>query len=134
MKAIPAGAVGRCHVLVTPEVAIDFLGDEAARVLSTPHLIAHMEWAARNALLPYLDQGEDSLGTTVNIRHLAATPVGLAVEFTATVVGVNDRRVTFRVEARDERELVGEGTHERFVVNVAKFAARLPAKRNNLKS
>lgn len=131
MKAIPAGATGHYHLLVTPEVAIDFLGDEAARVLSTPHLIAHMEWAARNALLPYLDEGEDSVGTTVDIRHLAATPVGMAVEFTSTVVEVSDRRVKFRVEARDERELVGEGLHERFVVNVAKFAARLATKRKN---
>jgi fluoroacetyl-CoA thioesterase len=88
-----------------------------------------MEWAARNAITPYLDEQEDSVGTTVHIRHLAATPVGLAVEFSARVIEVNERRVLFRVEARDERELVGEGTHERFVIHKPKFIARLAAKR-----
>lgn len=129
MKAIPVGTVGRHPLLVTPEVAIDFLGADEARVLSTPHMIAYMEWSARNAIVPFLDENEDSVGTIVNIRHLAATPVGMAVRFTATVVEVDDRRVTFRVEAHDERELVGEGTHERFVVNIPKFIARLAGKR-----
>ncbi|MGB9610314.1 MAG: thioesterase family protein [Bryobacteraceae bacterium] len=129
MKEIPLGVRGRRHLLVTPETAIDFLGDERARVLSTPHLIAYMEWAARDALLPYLDENEDSLGTMVHVRHLAATPVGMSVEFTATVTGVEGRRVTFRVEARDEMELVGEGTHERFVADIPKLVSRLAAKR-----
>lgn len=129
MKEIPLGVRGRRRLLVTPETAIDFLGDERARVLSTPHMIAHMEWAARDALLPYLDENEDSLGTVVHVRHLAATPVGMSVEFTATVTGVEGRRVTFRVEARDEMELVGEGMHERFVADIPKLVSRLAAKR-----
>lgn len=129
MKEIPVGASGRRHLLVTPETAIDFLGDERARVLSTPHMIAYMEWAARDALLPYLDENEDSLGTMVHVRHLAATPVGMSVEFTATVTAVEGRRVMFRVEARDEAELVGEGTHERFVAEIPRLIARLAGKR-----
>lgn len=129
MKEIPLGACGRRHLLVTPETAVDFLGDERARVLSTPHMIAWMEWAARDALLPYLEENEDSLGTMVNVRHLAATPVGMSVEFTATVTAVEGRRVMFRVEARDEAELVGEGTHERFVADIPKLIARLAGKR-----
>jgi len=129
MKEIPVGATGRRHLLVTPETAIDFLGDERARVLSTPHMIAYMEWAARDARLPYLDPNEDSLGTLVNVRHLAATPVGMSVEFTATVTEVQGRRVLFRVEARDEKELVGEGAHERFIADVPRLIARLAAKR-----
>ncbi|MGJ5815018.1 thioesterase family protein [Paludibaculum fermentans] len=116
-------------LLVTPEVAIDFLGHEEARVLSTPHMIAYMEWASRNTIKHLLDENEDSVGTTVNIRHLGATPVGMSVTFTATVLEVVDRRIVFRVEARDEKELVGEGTHERFVINIPKFIARLAAKR-----
>lgn len=131
MKAIPVGAQERRRVLVTPETAIDFLGDERARVLSTPHMIGFMEWAARNALLPYLDEGEDSVGTMVHVRHLAATPVGMSVEFTATVKEVNGRRVLFHVEARDEKELAGEGTHERFVAEIARLASRLAAKRGS---
>lgn len=129
MNAVPLGAQGRHSLLVTPEVAIDFMGNDDARVLSTPHMIAYMEWAARNAIQPFLDQDEDSVGTVVNIRHLAATPVGMSVQFTATVLEVNDRRVFFRVEARDEKELAGEGTHERFVVNVPRLVAKLAAKR-----
>ena len=129
MNAIPIGTTGRHPLLVTPEVAIDFLGRDEARVLSTPHLIAYMEWAARNAIQPFLEAGEDSVGVTVQIRHLAATPVGMAVDFRAEVLEVNDRRVLFRVTATDEKELIGEGTHERFVINVQKFIARLAAKR-----
>jgi predicted thioesterase len=130
MNAIPIGTAGAHRLLVTPEVCVDFLGDEEARVLSTPHLIGHMEWAARNAIKPFLGEDEDSVGTLVNIRHLAATPVGMSVEFTATVVEVAGRRVLFRVEARDEKELAGEGTHERFVVSVPRLAAKLAAKRS----
>ncbi|HEY3443217.1 MAG TPA: thioesterase family protein [Paludibaculum sp.] len=129
MNAIPVGTTAHHPLLVTPEVAIDFLGADEARVLSTPHMIAYMEWAARNAIKPFLGENEDSVGATVNMRHLAATPVGMSVRFTATVLEVIDRRVVFRVEARDEKELVGEGTHERFVVNIPKFIARLAGKR-----
>ena len=100
-------------------------------MLFRSHLIGYMEWAGRNAIKPFLGEGEDSVGTLVNIRHLAATPVGMSVEFTATVVEVAERRVVFKVEARDEKELVGEGTHERFVVNVARLVAKLAGKRNS---
>jgi predicted thioesterase len=130
MKPIPVGTTGSHSLLVTPEVTIDFLGNDEARVLATPWLIGYMEWAARNALLPYLDEGEDSVGTVVEVKHLAATPVGMAVEFKATVIEVEDRRVVFRVEARDEKELAGEGRHERFVISVPRFISRLAAKRS----
>jgi predicted thioesterase len=129
MNDIPVGTTGQLPLLVTPEVAIDFLGHDEARVLSTPHMIAYMEWASRNTIKHLLDENEDSVGTIVNIRHLGATPVGMSVTFTATVIEVVDRRVVFRVEARDEKELVGEGTHERFVINIPKFIARLASKR-----
>jgi len=129
MKEIPVGTSGRQRLLVTPETAIDFIGNEQARVLSTPHMIAWMEWAAREAIRPWLDENEDSLGTVVEVRHLAATPVGMSVEFTATVEDVRGRRVRFRVEARDEKELVGEGFHERFVADIPRLVAALAAKK-----
>lgn len=129
MKPIPTGIAGSYSLLVTPEVAIDFLGTEEARVLATPFLIGYMELTARNAIRPFLDENEDSVGTTVNIRHLAATPVGMSVQFRAEVTAVEGRRVAFRVEARDETELIGEGTHERFVIDVPRFVAKLAAKR-----
>lgn len=124
------GSTASHQLLVTPELAIDFLGCDEARVLATPFLIGYMELTARNAIRPYLDANEDSVGTSVNIRHLAATPVGLSVCFFAEVTAVEGRRVVFRVEARDETEIVGEGTHERFVVDIPRFVTRLAAKRS----
>jgi fluoroacetyl-CoA thioesterase len=129
MNRIPVGAEGEQGLLVTPEVAIDFLGDDQARVLSTPHMIAYMEWACRNTIQPYLEPGQDSVGTVVNVRHLAATPVGMSVRFRARVAGVDGNRVQFELEAFDEKEKIGEGTHERFVIDVRRFAARLAQKR-----
>ncbi len=132
MNEIPVGTISGQPLLVTPEWAIDFLGDEDARVLSTPHLILWLEVTARNAVKPYLDEGYESVGTKVNIRHLAATPVGMSVRFTARVTAVDGSRVSFDLSARDEREIVAEGTHERFIVHVPRFAAKLAAKRKQL--
>ncbi len=129
MKPIPVGSAGSHPLLVTPEVAIDFLGTDEARVLATPFLIGYMELTARNTIRPYLEPDEDSVGTLVNIRHLAATPVGMSVQFRAEVTAVEGRRVVFRVEARDESELIGEGIHERFVINIPRFVTKLAAKR-----
>jgi predicted thioesterase len=129
MGNIPVGTKGEFQVLVTSEVAISFLGDEGARVLSTPRLIGFMEWTCRNAVLPYLEPGYDTVGTHVNVAHLAATPIGMNVTFTAEVIRVDGRRVEFRVEAHDEKEKVGEGTHERAIINIAKFATRLAEKK-----
>lgn len=128
MNGIPVGTKGHVDLLVTSDVAIDFLGVEEARVLSTPSLIMHLEMAARNAIKPLLEDGWDSVGTAVNVKHLAATPIGMHIRFEAEVIEVNERRVTFRVEAHDEKEKVSEGTHERFLVNVARFAGRVQSK------
>jgi len=115
-------------LLVTSEVAIDFLGTEAARVLSTPHLIGHLEMTARNSVKLLLDPGHDTVGTQVNVTHLAATPMGMNVTFRSEVLSVEDRRINFKVEAFDEKEKIAEGTHQRAIVNVAKFATRVAAK------
>jgi predicted thioesterase len=129
MNEIPIGAKGEEKLLVSSEVAIDFLGLEGTQVLSTPHMIGYMERTCRRAVLPLLATGYDTVGTHVNVSHLAAAPVGAVVTFTAEVTGVNERRILFRVEARDETELIGEGTHERAIINVARFATRLAAKK-----
>lgn len=128
MAEIPVGAKGEQKTLVTPEIAIDFLGLEGARVLATPHMIMLMEMTCRNLIKSFLEDDFDSVGTEVNVKHLAATPVGMSVTFQAEVLSVNDRRVLCRVEAFDEREKIGEGTHERFVINVPRFASRLAVK------
>src|SRR5947209_10728291 len=103
MGLIPLGVKGEEKRLVTSENAINFLGMEGARVLSTPHMIGLMEWTCRNTLMPLLDAGYDTVGTHVNVAHLAAAPIGTVVTFTAEVIGATDKRVTFRVEARDEK-------------------------------
>lgn len=129
MANIPIGTVGEEKLLVTTEVAINFLGMEGARVLATPEMIRYMERTARNAVFPLLDAGYDTVGTHVNVYHLAAAPMGMSVTFRAEVTSVIDRRVQFKVEAWDEKEKIGEGTHERAIINIAKFATRLAAKK-----
>jgi predicted thioesterase len=129
MPNIPIGAKGEQKLLVTSDCAITFLGAEGPRVLSTPHMIGYMERTSRDALLPFLDAGFDTVGTHVDVYHLAAAPIGAVVTFTAEVVAVDGRRIRFRVEAWDETGKIGEGTHERAIINVAKFATRLAQKK-----
>jgi fluoroacetyl-CoA thioesterase len=128
MHNIIIGTKHEERVLVTSEVAISFLGLDDARVLATPQMIRYMEWTSRNLVLPMLDEGYDTVGTHVNVSHLAAAPIGSVVTFTSEIIAVRDRRVEFRVAARSEDELIGEGTHERGIINVAKFATRLAEK------
>jgi fluoroacetyl-CoA thioesterase len=126
---IPAGAAREEKLVVTDNVAIDFMGVEGARVLSTPNMILGLERTSRNLVLPLLDPGYDTVGTHVNVYHLAATPIGMTVTFRSEVMSVEDRRVNFKVEAFDEREKIAEGTHQRFIVHVERFAARVREKR-----
>jgi predicted thioesterase len=130
MPNIPIGTRAEQKLLVTSETAITFLGAEGPRVLSTPHMIGHMELTCRDVVKPLLDAGYDTVGTHVDVYHLAAAPIGAVVTFTAEVAAVDGRRIQFRVEAWDEKEKIGEGTHERAIINVAKFAARLAEKKS----
>jgi fluoroacetyl-CoA thioesterase len=125
---IPLGVDHEENLLVTEEMAISFLGPGAARVLSTPHLIGFLEMTARNLIKKYVEPGEDSVGTVVNVRHLAATPIGMHIRLRAETVSVAGRRVLCRVDAWDDREKIGEGTHERFVIDVERFGLRVRAK------
>ena len=129
MAEIAVGTLREYKTRVTSDIAISFLGLEEARVLSTPEMIRLMERTCRDAVLPLLDSGHDTVGTHVNVFHRAAAPMGSQVTFTAEVLGVNERRIQFRVEAATEAEKIGEGTHERAIVNVAKFAAKQAQKR-----
>jgi predicted thioesterase len=129
---IVIGSKGSHTLTVTPEIAIHFLGPENGRVLGTPYLILHLEMASRNLALPQLDPGFDTVGTVVNIRHLAATPLGMKATFHAEIVAHEDRRIQFKVEAYDEREKIADGLHERAIVNVERFATRVQAKWDRL--
>lgn len=128
MAAIPLGAKSERTVAVTDDNAIRFLGREDARVLATPWLIAYLESVARDTVKPYLLDGFDTVGTQVNVSHLAATPLGMKARFAAEVTGVDARRISFRVEAWDVRDKIAEGTHERAIVDVARFARRVQSK------
>jgi fluoroacetyl-CoA thioesterase len=129
MANISLGLTGEQRRSVTPDIAVDFLGLEGARVLGTPFMIMLIEMTARDSMLPLLDPGYDSVGTEVCVRHLAATPLGMDVTFKTEVIGVADRRVKFKVEAFDAKEQIADGTHERFIVNVERFAKRLAEKK-----
>lgn len=106
---------------------IDFMGDNA-RVYATPMLVRDIEMACRNLLLRHLDPGEDSVGTRVEVDHMAATLAGMKVEITVTIAEVQARSVTFTVEARDSVDAICRGRHMRFVVDVKKTEERLAAK------
>ncbi len=110
---------------VLQEDAITFLGVDVQPSLATPAMIRWMEFAARDAVLPHLDEGHDTVGTVVHVSHLAPTPLGETVTYRATVTAVDDRKLTFTVEAEDSRQVVGKGTHERFIIDIERFADRL---------
>lgn len=94
-------------------------------VLSTPTMILMMEQAALNALRPYLEPGESTVGIAVDIRHLAATPLGERVTAEAEITEVHSREVVFRVSARNQSKKIGEGIHRRALIDLARFTARL---------
>ncbi|HZO02262.1 MAG TPA: hotdog domain-containing protein [Burkholderiales bacterium] len=128
METIQSGATGSAQILVGEEHTAPRVGSGKVHVLATPVMINLIEAAALAAIEHLLPAGHQSLGTRLDVRHIAATPVGMKVFAKATVASVSGRTVSFRVEARDEKELIGDGTHERVVVNVAKFDARVRRK------
>jgi fluoroacetyl-CoA thioesterase len=129
MHEIPLGVKGSFTLVVTPEhLANRFKDSMLPPVLATPIMILVMENAALNAIRNYLEPGETALGTAVDIRHIAATPVGQHVTAEAEVTQVADRRILFAVTARDEVEEIGRGSHERMVVDLRRLTRRLDAK------
>ena len=128
MEALRPGLRGQAELVVGEEHTAPRVGSGRVRVLATPVMINLIEAAALEAVEGLLPPGHQSLGTVLNVRHIAATPVGMRVTAMAEVLEVEGRTIRFRVEARDERELIGDGTHERVVVNVAKFDQRVQRK------
>ncbi len=122
------GLTGRAELVVTEAHTAPRVGSGKVHVLATPVMINLIEAAALEAVEHLLPAGHQSLGTVLNIRHIAATPVGMRIRATAEVVSVEKRTIVFRVEAHDERELIGDGRHERVVVNVARFDERVQKK------
>ena len=105
--------------------AISFLGPEGPRVLGTPHMIGYMERTCRNLVFDMLDQGFDTVGTHVNVSHCAAAAMGASVTFEAELIAVNERRAEFRVAARTAEKLIGEGQHQRAIIDVRRFKQKV---------
>ena len=125
---IASGLEGSVEITVGEQHTAPSIGSGKVRVLATPVMINLIEAAALKAIEHLLDPGYQSLGTHLDVHHVAATPVGMKARATAVVTKVDGRTVTFRVEAHDEKDLIGHGIHERVVVNVAKFDARVQKK------
>src|SRR5258706_11339847 len=128
LTVLREGLAGTAAIVVGEEHTAPSIGSGKVRVLATPVMINLFEAAALDAVERRLPPGYQSLGTHLDVRHLAATPVGMKVRATAVVESVFNRTVVFRGEARDEIDLIGDGKHERGIVNVAKFYLRVQKK------
>ena len=128
LSRITAGLAGTAEIVVGPEHTAPFVGSGRIAVLATPVMINVIEAAALAAVEHLLPAGHQSLGIHLDVSHVAATPIGLRVTATAEVTGVEGRTIKFRVEAHDEVETIGGGTHERVVVSVERFDERVQRK------
>jgi fluoroacetyl-CoA thioesterase len=130
LSKLTPGLEGHAEIVVGDEHTAPRIGSGRVRVLATPVMINLMEAAALDAVENLIPAGHQSLGTKLDVSHIAATPVGMRVRATARLIGIDGRKLEFRVEAHDERDLIGEGAHQRLVVNVERFDQRVQAKLN----
>ncbi len=128
MAEIEPGLTGSREIVVSPEHATRHLSGSVGNVLATPMMIWLMEEACHYTVAPYLKENQQTVGTLVCVKHLAATPIGMKVRAEAEVVEVDRRRLKFKVTAYDETEKIGEGEHERFIVDMDRFVAALKKK------
>ena len=122
------GIKGHKEQTVTPEMSAARVGSGLVDVFATPMLVALVEQTCYESVLPHLDEGQGTVGTLVNVSHTSATPIGKRVWCDSELVEVDRRRLVFHVKAFDEAGLIGEGTHERFVIDTARFMDKLKAK------
>jgi fluoroacetyl-CoA thioesterase len=128
LSHLKPGLIGSAELLVGAEHTAPSIGSGLVPVLGTPVMINVIEAAALAAAESLLPPGHQSLGIHLDVRHIAATPIGMRVYATAELVNIDGRTLTFRVEARDDKELIGDGSHQRVVVNVSRFDARVQKK------
>ncbi|KAF2394362.1 MULTISPECIES: thioesterase family protein [Pseudomonas] len=126
-STLEAGTATERKLIVDRERTISFLGEDL-RIYATPRLVDDIEQTCLDYLLTFLDEGENTVGAAVDIRHVGATLLGMSVSIVATVTRIEGRSVTFNVEVRDDVELVATAAHTRVVVNVAKLRSRVQAK------
>jgi fluoroacetyl-CoA thioesterase len=125
----PNGLAGEMTFVVGAEHAIDFASGGMPAVFSTPKMIGLLERTARESLMPYLENSEQTVGVEIDIKHLAPTPIGARVTLSTRVISSEGNFVSFTVEARDEHEIVSKGIHKRAVIQVDSFARRVEKKR-----
>ena len=128
MSELAVGLVGEASESVTRELTAAHWGSGLVASYSTPAMVGLMENAAFNATKPLLPETQTTVGTEVNIKHLAATPVGMTARARAELLELDGRKLVFKVEAWDDVEKIGEGTHTRFIVDVERFSQRFAAK------
>lgn len=129
MSSLKVGIKGAASVTVTESNTAVAYGSGGVSVFATPAMIGLMEKAALTSVEPLLDSGMTTVGTRVDVQHLAATPIGMVVTAESELVEIEGKRLVFRVEARDEVEAVGRGTHERYIVPEQKFLGKAAGKR-----
>ena len=122
---IHTGIKGRREQTVTPEMSAARIGSGLVEVFATPMMVALIEQTCLESVLPQLEKGQGTVGTLVNVTHVSATPVGMRVWCESELVEVDRRRLVFKVKAYDECGLIGEGTHERFIIDTAKFMEKI---------
>lgn len=127
-ERIPLGASASTEVEVTRELTVAHFHEHMPEVYGTPMMIYLMELAAARAIQPYLPAGWVSVGAIVNVKHLAATPIGFKVTARAEVTAINDNLVTFTIEAHDGVDKIGEGTHVRAPIEMERFSGRMQKK------
>lgn len=125
---IETGIKGHREQIVTPEMSAARVGSGLVDVFATPMLVALVEQTCYESVLPQLEEGQGTVGTLVNVSHVSATPVGRRVWCESELVEVDRRRLVFKVKAYDDCGLIGEGTHERFIIDTAKFMEKLNSK------
>ena len=122
------GMVSKTETVVTEKETAHSFGSGGVKVFATPMMIGLMENAALSAVDPHLPEGYATVGTRIDVRHLAATPVGMKVYATAQLTGIEGKKLDFKVEAYDEKEKIGEGVHERYIISVERFLERTASK------
>lgn len=133
-EPIRIGTVGTEKFVVAEKHGIDFAHDGMPLILSTPWLIWFMEHSARNAVLPFLSQGESTVGIVVNIEHLAPTPMNAKVDCQAKVIYIDGNVISFQLEAHDEHELIAKGTHKLAIIQAERLAKRTQKKLDSMNS
>ena len=122
------GIRGEQMIIVTEQQTAKYLGSGELAVFATPCMIALMENTAYKSVQPFLDPGQGTVGTLLNVKHLAATPVGMEVRCETRLIEIDRKRLVFEVEAFDACGLIGEGTHERFIIDNQKFMQKANGK------